>query len=1146
MKKVVSLLLICVSCFCNFPLPSSAQDMVPQYTNAEKKSIYTEYTDHENMLDILFNDSSAIGYWNVVDNIKKNTFSSVSIDLASMIIDEYPDKQKYAEILANLIMMQSGDLAEQVASQSQFDNLKDGLDYAMDVADIATSFIGGAELLETISPIIDAASDGAGVVIDNIDQAKYYQTTIQDYSQAKLFLEAVRTYASNDELKRVADSLMKANDSLLEKRLEYLSDTAATLANYDAKFFMENLSFDLLKTADLYKSDETVKWFVDCGSDLADSVLSMYSIGQFAFHMTMLAGNIGFGTANTFNRYQEMKVLVDIANALVEANRNIPTPVSYSATDALDVIQTKCNYYKMLITTHARGEYLAYQLMVNDAGMLSDFKVIFDSFKDPDDTMESWYNRQINIMTQHYDFLINLFEDINTDSMVNMEMIPTDAVELNGHYYYVYHLNTVTTWEEAKEYCESVGGYLATITSPEEDEFVYAYLRDNFDYESAYFGFTDRNEEGTWVWDNGEVGSYTNWHVNEPNREKPSEDFAMYYEKYSDGSWNDGDFGSGSSFICEWDADSTNLIDQPQQPVRTTSDERDIVLVLDASGSMAGTPIEETQKAAANFVETVLQEDASIGVVLYEDGAELLSDFSMDETLLTETVTNISANGGTNIEAGLAEAQSMLNNSGAKKKIIILMSDGEPNIGKEGEELIAYADEIKQDDILIYTLGFFESLDGTKSSAQYLMEHLASDGCHYEVASASDLVFFFEDMADQINGQKYIYIRIACPVDVTVSYNGETLCSAEENLNTRTDFGTLTFEDSEDEADVSQDDRIKVLRLKDGAEYDVQIIGTGRGMMDYTIGFMDKNGDYSDFRRFEDVKITQQTVIDTVAAVSDESLLNIDEDGDGSYDLRLQAGQNGYGEEVKRIPWLYIALVGIVVIFVLILLVVWKVHKRKGNQVLNTAARFCGNCGAKLDDRSSVCGRCGTPVKKLMTTIPGGMVVDPVKRKKVKRRKLVLVLLVVIVVVIAAVNIVPNYVGYNGLLRKVMDAYADYDIDTLVSLSSDVYYYDEQDKVEAYFADTVGADLDLFETAVGHSYKLSYEVEEVYDMSNRKQYELMNELESTFPDFDPDLIENVVIADLTVIVTQGKKSINKNIGITITKENGELKLLYIN
>lgn len=45
------------------------------------------------------------------------------------------------------------------------------------------------------------------------------------------------------------------------------------------------------------------------------------------------------------------------------------------------------------------------------------------------------------------------------------------------------------------------------------------------------------------MWDNGEVSSYTNWHAEEPNNDNLDENFAMYYFKFSDGSWNDGDFG---------------------------------------------------------------------------------------------------------------------------------------------------------------------------------------------------------------------------------------------------------------------------------------------------------------------------------------------------------------------------------------------------------------------------------------------------------------------------------------------------------------------------------------------------------------------------------------------------------------------------
>ena len=363
-------------------------------------------------------------------------------------------------------------------------------------------------------------------------------------------------------------------------------------------------------------------------------------------------------------------------------------------------------------------------------------------------------------------------------------------------------------------------------------------------------------------------------------------------------------------------------------PLMSSSDERDIALVLDVSGSMDGTPLEETLKASNKFINTVLKEDASIGVVTYDNTSMCLADFCMNESYLNNTIQNINSGGGTNMEAGLSKAYSMLQGSHAKKKIMVLMSDGEPNDGKTGEDLIAYADSIKNDGIYIYTLGFFSSVSD-KTYPQSLMERIASDGCHYEVSSADDLVFFFSDIADQINGQKYIYIRIACPVDVTVTSGGETLCSVEENQNTRTQFGTLTFEENDEDSDdgTSRDNRIKVLRLKDGTDYDIRIEGNGRGRMNYTIGFMDENGEYSDLRKFNNIRITRDTVIDTVASNSDSTILNVDEDGNGRYDLKYKAGVNGRGEVVDYTYILYIVLTAVVLI--LILIVVLKIKKRR-------------------------------------------------------------------------------------------------------------------------------------------------------------------------------------------------------------------------
>ncbi|MCD8181231.1 MAG: VWA domain-containing protein [Firmicutes bacterium] len=403
---------------------------------------------------------------------------------------------------------------------------------------------------------------------------------------------------------------------------------------------------------------------------------------------------------------------------------------------------------------------------------------------------------------------------------------------------------------------------------------------------------------------------------------------------------------------------------ESEWPTRTTSDERDIVLVLDTSGSMSGTPIEETKKAASNFISTILQEDASIGIVTYDSSASMLSDFSVDEEYLEGIVDNITDGGGTNIEDGLKKAEEMLSESNAEKKIIVLMSDGQPNNGKVGDALISYADSIKDDGIYIYTLGFFENMGSDKSSAQTLMEQIASDGCHYEVADADDLVFFFGDIADQINGQKYIYIRIACPVDVSVTYDGETLSSEDDDSNIRTSFGSLTFEENKDStAEDSTDDRIKVLRLKDGTDYDIEIAGNGIGEMNYTIGFMDENGDYSDLREFNNIEISKQTQIETVAANSSATVLKVDSDGDGKYDLKYKAKANGMGEIVNYTYIYYIVLAVVILIALLIMYIKIKQWKRQSaerkRQKQAAEKKFCLYCGNEMPGDKKFCSKCG-------------------------------------------------------------------------------------------------------------------------------------------------------------------------------------------
>ena len=132
--------------------------------------------------------------------------------------------------------------------------------------------------------------------------------------------------------------------------------------------------------------------------------------------------------------------------------------------------------------------------------------------------------------------------------------IPSDAFEFQGHYYKIYE-DVADTWEDAKVFCENLGGHLATVNYDEENKMLYSYIT-SCGYKNAYFGYTDSQEEDTWLWVTDENINYTNWAQNEPNN-SGNEDYAMFYWKFPDGTWNDGNFGHGTqadqkAFICEW------------------------------------------------------------------------------------------------------------------------------------------------------------------------------------------------------------------------------------------------------------------------------------------------------------------------------------------------------------------------------------------------------------------------------------------------------------------------------------------------------------------------------------------------------------------------------------------------------------------
>lgn len=133
----------------------------------------------------------------------------------------------------------------------------------------------------------------------------------------------------------------------------------------------------------------------------------------------------------------------------------------------------------------------------------------------------------------------------------------SSSKEWNGHTYQLYNVDM--TWEEAFQYCQSIGGHLVTITCEKEQDIIKNLLESvSLEYEGYWLGGI---YESQWKWITEEKFSYSKFDKGEPNGS------GNYLQMYQSGLWDDTTRdGTGNSgikqhgFICEFDT----LISMPK------------------------------------------------------------------------------------------------------------------------------------------------------------------------------------------------------------------------------------------------------------------------------------------------------------------------------------------------------------------------------------------------------------------------------------------------------------------------------------------------------------------------------------------------------------------------------------------------------
>jgi len=181
----------------------------------------------------------------------------------------------------------------------------------------------------------------------------------------------------------------------------------------------------------------------------------------------------------------------------------------------------------------------------------------------------------------------------------------------------------------------------------------------------------------------------------------------------------------------------------------------DVVLVIDTSGSMSGNRIEVAKDAAVTVLKTLNPRDR-IGVVSFsntvetpgsssDDGKSCYSEGLADATpinleYLQDYVKSLYANGGTQYGNTFIRAFDLLKGSGSslqnnfrRQKVILFLTDGEPNDDKSHiMRIIKDKNAELNNSVIIMTYGMFVN-------APILLDIANQDGTSYGVSKAPDV-----------------------------------------------------------------------------------------------------------------------------------------------------------------------------------------------------------------------------------------------------------------------------------------------------------------------------------------------------------------------------------------------------------------------
>ncbi len=203
--------------------------------------------------------------------------------------------------------------------------------------------------------------------------------------------------------------------------------------------------------------------------------------------------------------------------------------------------------------------------------------------------------------------------------------IPSDAKQFNRHYYKLYE--ETITWKEAQEKCEDLGGYLVTITSPEENAFVKSIANHSME---AWLGGYWSSSEDAWKWVNGETWEYTAFSSADDTEEETAIE-RNWLSLSTDAYWQENSQTRVDSYICEWEESESS-----EETTEATESETEMA-------TEATTEVTEAETEETTEVTEAETEETTEDVTEFDSTEE--TEETMDAAAEVSAAANYSTSG---------------------------------------------------------------------------------------------------------------------------------------------------------------------------------------------------------------------------------------------------------------------------------------------------------------------------------------------------------------------------------------------------------------------------------------------------------------------------------------------------------------------